>query len=201
MKKTIEAIKFIAIFGIITMIMTLIYYETAQTYTNAETRVNIETEETETIPFELEFVEHATEYGYIDTTTEEFRNNYIDLRTITNYTEGNKGLQLNTKDGNSYALDTGKVQNGTTEVYNIISRKDYNKFYKKLLHRNGKIIIEIITGTVDDAEGNGTDAAGYYIGYNMTRFKKGNKVQSVFVYNPDSNYTDDIIFRVDTLIK
>ena len=25
--------------------------------------------------------------------------------------------------------------------------------------------------------------------------------RSVFVYNPDNNYTDDILYRVDTLIK
>ena len=190
MKKTIEAIKFMAILDVVIIIMTLVYYETAQTNINAET-------ETEEIPFELEAVEH----DYIDTTTEEFRNNYLDMRTVIGYTGTANGLQLHTEDGNGYYLDTGNVQDGATEIYTMTSKKDCKALYKKLLHRNGKIIIEVITGTVDDAEGNGTDAAGYYIGYDMEKFSKGDKVQSVFVYNPDNNYTDDILYRVDTLIK
>lgn len=40
--------------------------------------------------------------GYIDTTTEEFYNNYVDMRQVTDYTATADGLQLYLEDGNGY---------------------------------------------------------------------------------------------------
>ena len=87
------------------------------------------------------------------------------------------------------------------QIMHVKTKSDLDKFNKLASHRKGKILVEIVEGTVLDNKGNGESNTGYYIGYNKKHFKKGNKVQSVFVYNPENNYCDDIIFRCDTLIK
>lgn len=87
------------------------------------------------------------------------------------------------------------------KVYHVKNKKELRKLDKALKKRNGKIIIEIIEGEVINEKGDGKDTCGYYIKYDKKQFKKGNKVQSVFVYNPNTNYTDDILYRIDTLIK
>lgn len=87
------------------------------------------------------------------------------------------------------------------EIYFTRTQKDYDKLTEVLEHRDGKIIIEVIEATVLDDDGNGSDQFGFYVKYDSTRFSKGDKVQSVFVYNPDTNYTDDFLYRVDALIE
>lgn len=88
-----------------------------------------------------------------------------------------------------------------TEIYFTRTQKDYDAMTEILENRNGNIIIEVIEATVLDDEGNGSDQFGFYVKYDSKRFSKGDKVQSVFVYNPDSNYIDDILYRVDSLIE
>lgn len=88
-----------------------------------------------------------------------------------------------------------------TEIYFTRTQKDYDAMTDVLENRNGKIIIEVIEATVLDDEGNGSDQFGFYVKYDSKRFSKGDKVQSVFVYNPDTNYIDDILYRVDSLIE
>lgn len=88
-----------------------------------------------------------------------------------------------------------------TEIYFTHTQKDYDAMTEILENRNGKIIIEVIEATVLDDEGNGSDQFGFYVKYDSKRFSKGDKVQSVFVYNPDSNYIDDILYRIDTLLE
>lgn len=88
-----------------------------------------------------------------------------------------------------------------TEIYFTRTQKDYDAMTEILENRNGKIIIEVIEATVLDDEGNGSDQFGFYVKYDSKRFSKGDKVQSVFVYNPDSNYIDDILYRIDTLLE
>ena len=87
------------------------------------------------------------------------------------------------------------------EVYKTESKNDLKKLTNLLSKRKGKIIVEIVTGKVVNNNGDGKDSCGYYIAYDKKKFKKGDKVQTVFVYNPENNYTDDILYRVDTLIK
>ena len=43
--------------------------------------------------------------GFIDITSEEFTENYIDLRTVTGYSGTSTGLMLYTEDGNGYYLE------------------------------------------------------------------------------------------------
>ena len=88
-----------------------------------------------------------------------------------------------------------------TEIYFTRTQKDYDAMTEILENRNGNIIIEVIQATVLDDEGNGSDQFGFYVKYDSKRFSKGDKVQSVFVYNPETNYVDDILYRVDSLIE
>lgn len=155
----------------------------------------------EPITKEVEKIVEVIPDGYIDTTAEDFRNNYIDIQTVNGYSGTADGLQLYTSDGKSYCMDAKEEQSSTTEIYHVATEEDFDTLLDALETRNGKIIIEIINGTVDDTEGNGTDVNGYYIQYDNTRFSEGDKVQSVFVFNPDNNSPDDILYRVDTLIE
>ena len=88
-----------------------------------------------------------------------------------------------------------------TEAYYTRTKNDYDAMTEILENRNGKIIIEVIEATVLDDDGNGSDQFGFYVKYDAKRFSKGDTVQSVFVYNPDSNYIDDILYRADSLLE
>ena len=127
--------------------------------------------------------------------------NYIDMNTVVSYSGTANGLQLNFRDGTGYYLDIPQESDSLTEVFYIGSESDHEKLLDALENRNGKIIIEVSSGTVLDDEGHGRDICGYYIKYDSERFSAGNEVQSVFVYNPETNYIDDIVSRTDTLIQ
>lgn len=43
--------------------------------------------------------------GYIDTTSYDFKNNYVDMRQVTDYSENEQCLQLNMSDGSSYLYE------------------------------------------------------------------------------------------------
>lgn len=126
---------------------------------------------------------------------------YIDMNTVISYSGTPGGLQLNFGDGAGYYSKMPQESDSLTEVFYIGSDSDHEKLLDALENRNGKIVIEVSNGTVLDNEGNGQDICGYYIKYNSNRFSAGDQVQSVFVYNPETNYIDDIISRTDTLIK
>ena len=73
--------------------------------------------------------------------------------------------------------------------------------YNEITNRNGRIYIEVISGVVLDDEGNGkqlnaSSDGGDYIAYNE-KYNAGDKVISLFIYNPMSNAEDDIILRLD----
>ena len=126
---------------------------------------------------------------------------YIDMNTVVSYSGTANGLQINFEDGTGYYLEIPKESDSLTEVFYIGSDSDHEKLLDALETRNGKIVIEVSSGTVLDNEGNGKDICGYYIKYDSSRFSAGDQVQSVFVYNPDTNYIDDIVFRTDALMK
>lgn len=191
MKKSIKTIGSIATMGIILV----------SAYVSGTTQAKTITEIKE-----VKKVVEVVPDNYIDTTTDDFQNNYIDIHTVNSYTGTANGLQLYMSDGNGYYLDIEKKQiekeeADTTQIYYVESENDFDTLLDALENRNGKIIIEVITGTVDDAEGNGMDINGYYVKYDNAKFSEGDKVQSVFVYNPDTNSTDDILYRVDTLME
>ena len=135
----------------------------------------------------------------VDETAE--NDSYIDMNTVISYSGTANGLQINFEDGTGYYLEIPKESDSLTEVFYIGSDSDHEKLLDALETRNGKIVIEVSSGTVLDNEGNGKDICGYYIKYDSSRFSAGDQVQSVFVYNPDTNYIDDIVFRTDALMK
>lgn len=126
---------------------------------------------------------------------------YIDMNTVISYSGTADGLQLNFEDGTGYYLEIPQESDNLTEVFYISSASDHEKLLDALETRNGKIVIEVSSGTVLDDEGHGRDICGYYIKYDSERFSAGDQVQSVFVYNPETNYIDDIISQTDTLIQ
>ena len=40
-----------------------------------------------------------------------------------------------------------------------------------------------------------------YVKYDSGQFSNGDKVRSIFVYNPKTNYFDDIVHRIDRLME
>ena len=98
-------------------------------------------------------------------------------------------------------INDNVIEFGNIQIYTVYSPEDFEEFKTAVEHRNGKFIIELLQGTVIDSEGNGLDCCGYYTHYDNTRFSEGDKIQTVFVYNPFNNYLDDIVSRYDTIIR
>lgn len=75
---------------------------------------------------------------------------------------------------------------------------------EELAVRNGKLIIEQVVGKVTNAETGEGYIIGYpdyYMDYSMVKgIEDGSVVCSYMVYNPDSNYEDDILIRFDYVI-
>ena len=65
------------------------YFDTTQSETEIVTKTKTET--VEVIP-----------EGYVDTTTDNFYNNYLDMRTVTDFETTETGLQIYTSDGPRY---------------------------------------------------------------------------------------------------
>lgn len=97
-------------------------------------------------------VQKITLEGFLDTKSEEFYMNYLDIRTVTGYSGLDEGLQLYTEDGNGYYIEAKNIrqqdtQEIITEVFCVGSENDYGKLIDALEARNGKIIIEVSNGT------------------------------------------------------
>lgn len=78
--------------------------------------------------------------------------------------------------------------------------------YDNLTSRNGSFIIEEVYGVVLDSEGNGeimnaSDPDYNYINYSdVAGAKTGDVILTVLIYNPETNYEDDILYRYDYII-
>ena len=96
--------------------------------------------------------------------------------------------------------DTIKTTGFETETYYVKSQADYERSAHAITHKDGKIIIQIVQGTVISDNGDGELDTGGYIKYDDD-LKKGNRVETVLIYNPATNFDDDVIYRADTLIK
>ena len=120
----------------------------------------------------------------------------------TIHTKDHAGSSIN----NTMAADKTRTDSMTDdtadniEIYYIRTQADFDRLTEVLENRNGKIIIEISKGIVLDDNGNGTDCLGNYIRYE-NEFSTGDRVQSIFVYSPENNAIDDIVYRYDYLIK
>lgn len=87
MKRTLKAIETIGAMTILLLCAYLLGTTQAETITEVQT---------------IEKVVEVVPNGYIDTTTEEFYNNFVDMRQVTDYTATADGLQLYLADGNGY---------------------------------------------------------------------------------------------------
>lgn len=95
------------------------------------------------------------------------------------------------------------------ENLDIVEVYDCSELTAEILeNRDGKIIIEECIGTVTNKETgagkllNYTDPDYYYISYsNVDGIRDGSVVLTYFIYNPDSNYIDDILYRFDYIIE
>ena len=87
-----------------------------------------------------------------------------------------------------------------TEIYYIDSQEESDKCYEALQHRDGKIVVEVVTGTVTGENGDGQIDYQGYIKYHGD-LAVGTRIESVMIYNPDNNYIDDIMYRADTIIE
>lgn len=90
------------------------------------------------------------------------------------------------------------------DLAEIIDSSDLT--FEEIENRNGKLIIERVIGVVEDAEtgaGHCVNGEEYwnYISYNcVDKIHNGDVICTYFVYNPDTNYYDDIISRFDYVI-
>lgn len=89
-----------------------------------------------------------------------------------------------------------------TEIYYINSSDDYDRCTTAILNRNGKIIIEVLQAVVTSDNGDAmVTVSGDYIKYNANDVKKGDHMETVLVYNPATNYDDDVMYRADTFLE
>lgn len=95
--------------------------------------------------------------------------------------------------------NTATGADNRVKIFYTDSKEQFDRCTEALENRNGEIIVEVVHGTVLDAEGNGRLDSGYYIKYHTG--KKGDRIESIFVYNADSTALDDIEYRQDTILK
>ena len=89
------------------------------------------------------------------------------------------------------------------EIVYITDNMTWEQATEIIENRNGKTVIEVVVGVVEDDNGNGhtiKTVRNQYIKYDQEKFTRGDEVLSIFVYNPNNNIWDDIIDRQDFLI-
>ena len=98
--------------------------------------------------------------------------------------------------------EQSKAETGADDRVKIFctdSKEQFDRCTEALENRHGEIIVEVVHGTVLDDDGNGQLDSGYYIKYHTG--KKGDRIESIFVYNGNSTALDDIEYRQDTILK
>ncbi|RHI25783.1 hypothetical protein DW172_03625 [Agathobacter rectalis] len=125
-----------------------------------------------------------------------------DIQSIDYYVIKNK-LTINTS---TDSYDFVPTVNGETETDNICQVYDSSELTEDVLaNRQGKLIIEKCVGKVLDDEKNGAiqnaDSDYNYISYADVDCTKGDTVTTYLIYNPETNYTDDVIERFDYVQK
>ena len=107
----------------------------------------------------------------------------------------------NNETNDNVGIGVMQMVKDSVQVQHSKTREDFDRLTSVIENRNGRIIIEMVDATVLDDDGNGSDLFGFYVKYDSGQFSKGDKVRSVFVYNPNTNYLDDIVCRIDQLIE
>lgn len=128
-----------------------------------------------------------------------------DIKSIDYYVSKNK-LTINTSTDSYDFEPTINVIPNETETDNICQVYDSSELTEDILvNRQGKLIIEKCVGKVLDDEKNGAiqnaDSDYNYISYADVDCTKGDTVTTYLIYNPKTNYTDDVIERFDYVQK
>lgn len=125
-----------------------------------------------------------------------------DIQSI-DYYEGKNKLTINTStDSYDFEPTINVIPTETETQDNICQVYDSFELTEDILaNRQGKLIIEKCVGTVIDDEKNGSLEDGSYISYESVDCTKGDSVITYLIYNPDTNYTDDVIERFDYVQK
>lgn len=124
-----------------------------------------------------------------------------DIKSIDYYASENK-LTISTSTDSYDFEPTINVIPSETETDNICQLYDSSELTEDILvNRQGKLIIEKCVGTVLDDEKNGSLEDGSYISYKSVDCTKGDTVITYLIYNPETNYTDDVIERFDYVQK
>ena len=125
-----------------------------------------------------------------------------DIQSIDYYTSENK-LTINTStDSYDFAPTVNVIPSETETQDNICQLYDSSELTENIIaNRQGKLIIEKCVGTVIDDEKNGSLEDGSYISYADVDCAKGDAITTYLIYNPDTNYTDDVIERFDYVQK
>ena len=96
MRKLFTTIGTIATMGIIMILSYLLGATQAETITEVQTVTEIR---------EIEKLVEVVPDGFIDTRSEEFQDNYIDMRSVVDFDASEYGLQLYCEDGTGYWLE------------------------------------------------------------------------------------------------
>lgn len=125
-----------------------------------------------------------------------------DIQSIDYYANENK-LTISTSTDSYDFEPTINVIPSETETDNICQVYDSSELTEDILaNRQGKLIIEKCIGTVIDDEKNGSLEDGSYISYtDVDDCTKGDTVITYLIFNPDTNYVDDVIERFDYIQK
>ena len=130
-----------------------------------------------------------------------------DIQSINYYASENK-LTIDTSTDSYDFEPTVNVTSSETETTetetqdNICQLYDSSELTEDILaNRQGKLIIEECVGTVTDDEKNGSLEDGSYISYADVDCAKGDTITTYLIYNPDTNYTDDVVDRFDFVQK
>lgn len=125
-----------------------------------------------------------------------------DIQSIDYYTSENKLTISTSTDSYNFEPTINVIPTETETQDNICQVYDSFELTEDILaNRQGKLIIEKCVGTVIDDEKNGSLEDGSYISYESVDCTKGDSVITYLIYNPDTNYTDDVIERFDYVQK
>ena len=123
-----------------------------------------------------------------------------DIQSIDYYTSKNKLTISTSTDSYDFEPTINVIPSETQD--NICQVYDSSELTEDVLaNRQGKLIIEKCIGTVIDDEKNGSLEDGSYISYENVDCIKGNTIVTYLIYNPNTNYTDDVIDRIDFVQK
>lgn len=123
-----------------------------------------------------------------------------DIKSIDYYASENKLTISTSTDSYDFEPTINVIPSETQD--NICQVYDSSELTEDILaNRQGKLIIEKCVGTVTDDEKNGSLEDGSYISYESVDCTKGDTIVTYLIYNPKTNYTDDVIERFDYVQK